>query len=59
MKKFIFSIMAACVMTMFAACGQKSTTETVENDSTTVDSIEVADTTVVDSAIVDTAAILK
>lgn len=59
MRKFIFSVMAITFMGMFAACGQKSTTETTEKDSTAVDSIEVADTIVVDSANVDTAAVLK
>lgn len=59
MKKFIFSVMAVAFMGMFTACGQKSTTEAVANDSTAVDSIEVADTIVVDSVSVDTAAVLK
>jgi len=63
MKKFIFTFVAVAFMGMFAACdGFKSTTETVENDSTFVDSTavdsvttEVVDTIVVDSLNVDTA----
>lgn len=51
MRKFIFSIMAVACMA-FVACEQKSTTNTVvENDSTVVDSVVVADS---DSVVVDT-----
>lgn len=64
MKKFIFSIMAVACMAFIASCDEKSTTNAVvENDSTVVDSTavdstEVVDTVVVDSVNVDTAEVL-
>lgn len=52
MRKFIFSIMAVACMAFVASCDEKSTTNAVEeNDSTLVDSTVVADS---DSVVVDT-----
>lgn len=57
MRKFIFTVMAAAFIGMFASCESKSTTGSVENDSTAVDTVLV-DSVVVDSAIVDSAVVL-
>ena len=57
MKKFIFSVMAVAFMGMFASCNGKSTTGSVDNDSTAVDSV-VVDSVVVDSVAGDSTVVL-
>ena len=57
MKKFIFSVMAIAFMGMFDSCDGKSTTGSVDSDSTAVDSV-VVDSVVVDSVAGDSTVVL-
>lgn len=57
MKKFMYSAIMMIAMTMFASCGQSTTSNVEGNDSTAVDTV-VVDSVVVDSVAVDSTVVL-